>query len=286
MGTSQSSTGSPSNAPMVPPWAPNAPEGNGDDQGDPNEGDVGDSIDGDVLQPTPATQAPVPMAPRGRFGPARYNLGSFARTGSSADMRKGVGHYVSKGLGGSRTAARRFGGTAQTAGILYGTLSALSSGQPTAQDSPLDPVLLQGRSADEVIAAVVEAVRPVDGTQDTEASRHAINDALSDVLTRFPEADLLDLSEEQRLFAIERYIGLDVFERFDLDVGKHLRENAPSVAAELSRFREVKIYIRETVSASFREARSASRVLDSRRIIGIARSGLQEALEVFEEYLS
>ena len=33
----------------------------------------------------------------------------------------------------------------------------------------------------------------------------------------------------QRLFAIERYIALDVFERFDLDVGKHLRENAPAL---------------------------------------------------------
>ena len=228
----------------------------------------------------------MPVAPRGRFGTARRDLGSFARSGSTADMRKGVGHYVGIGLGGARTAASRFGGTAQAAGNLYETLSALSSGQAATTGRPLDPALLQGRSADEVMAAVVEAVRPVDGTQDTEASRHAINDALSDVLTRFPDADLLNLSEEQRLFAIERYIALDVFERFDLDVGKHLRENAPSVAVELSRFREVKTYIRETVAASFRKARSASQALDSSRISGIVRSALQEAFEVFEEYLA
>lgn len=136
------------------------------------------------------------------------------------------------------------------------------------------------------MGAVVEAVRPVDGTQDTEASRYAINDALSDVLDRYPEADLLNLTEEQRLFSIERYIALDVFERFDLDVGKHLRDNAPSVSAELSRLREVKSYIRETVADTFRKAHSSAQRLNSHRLSEIVRSALQEAFEVFEAYLS
>jgi len=286
MGTSQSSSGSPSNVPMVPPWVPDPPTGGGDDLTDPGPDTGGPDGDGDAQQPAPASRAPVPVAPAGRFGTARRDLGIFARTGSTADMRSGVGNYVGKGLGGARTAVRRFGGTAQTAGTLYGALSALSSGQAAEPGSPLDPALLQGRSADEVMDAVVEAVRPIDGTQDTEASRHAINDALSDVLTRFPDADLLNLTEEQRLFAIERYIALDVFERFDLDVGKHLRENAPSVASELSRFREVKIYIRETVAASFRKAQSSTQALDSRKLGDIVRAALHEAFEVFEGYLS
>ena len=285
MGTSQSSSGSPSNVPMVPPWVPDAPASDGDDQANPRQDADGAESDS-AEQPAPAPQAPIPVAPRARFGPARRDIGSFARTGSAADMRSGVGNYISKGLGGARTAARRFGGTAQTAGTLYGALSALSSGQPAQPGSPLDPALLQGRSADEVMDAVVEAVRPVDGTQDAEASRHAINDALSDVLTRYPDADLLNLTEEERLFAIERYIALDVFERFDLDVGKHLRENAPGVAAELSRFREVKSYIRETIAAAFREARSSAQSLNARRINDIVRTALQEAFEVFEGYLT
>ncbi len=254
-------------------------------QNEPDETDK-DSGTGDTQQPAPLTTRPVPIAPRGRFAPARRDIGSFGRTGSTDDMRRGVGHYARKSLGGSGTAAARFGGTAQTAGTLYGALSALSSGETAAPGSPLDLALLQGRSADEVIDAVVEAVRPIDGSQDTEASRYAINDALSDVLAHFPDADLLNLSEEQKLFAIECYIGLDVFERFDLDVGKHLRENASSVAAALSRFREVKIYIRETVAASFRDMLSGSQTLNAHQINNIVRSALQEAFEVFEDYLS
>lgn len=287
MGTSQSSSGSPSGAPMVPPWVPDpvvpANSDQGDDDGDDQNITDDAGSENEQLRPPPG---PVPVAPTGRFGPARRALGRFARSGSTDDMRRGVGHYVSKGLGGSGTATRRFGGTARTAGSLYGALSAASAGQPAVPGSPFDPALLQGRSADEVMDALVEAVRPVDGTQDAEASRYAINDALSDVLSRHPNADLLNLDEEQRLFAIERYIALDVFNRFALDVGKHLQDNAPGVNAELARLREVKSYIRETIAAAFRETRAAAQALDTKRITGIARRALQETFEVFEGYLS
>lgn len=269
---------------MVPPWAPD-PSGP-DQDGQPDGGDGQADDNGAPPQQAARPQPAVPIAPSGRFGSARRDLGSFARTGSTADMRTGVGHYVSKGLGGARTATRRFGGTARTAGSLYGALSMLSSGQSGPPGSPLDRAILQGRSAETIMDAVVEAVRPVDGTQDTEASRYAISEALSEVLDRYPEADLLNLSEEERLIAIESYVGLDVFNRFDLDVGTHLRENAPSTDSVLSRLREVKDYIRETVSEAFRGARTAAHSLDSARIGEIARATLQESFEVFEGYLS
>ena len=53
--------------------------------------------------------------------------------------------------------------------------------------------------------------------KNAEASRYAIKEALSDVLVRFEDANLLDLTEAQRLFAVETYLALDVFRRFELD---------------------------------------------------------------------
>ena len=220
MGTSSSSSGSPSGAPMVPPWVPDAVPPPSDGPGD------------DDAAPPPAQ--PVPIAPRARFGAARTRLGSFADTGSHDDMRRGVGHYARKGLGGGATAVRRLGGTARTAGMLFGSLSAAAAGQGSGSRNQLDPAVLVGRSADEVMSAVVEAVRPVDGTQDGEASRAAIGKALSELLTQFPDADLLNLSEGQRLLATERFIAWDVFNRFELDLGKTIQEKAPSVASALS----------------------------------------------------
>ena len=284
MGTSASSTGAPSNVPMTPPWVPD-PVPPSDDQAD-TEGD-GENHDSQGERVDPATPSPVPLriAPRGRFGPARRRLGSFARSGSTADMRRGVGHYSRKGLGGGRSAARRFGGTARTAGVLYDALSSTAAGRPFQPDSPLDPGRLAGRSARNIMDAVVEAVRPVDGTQDAEASRQAVNEGLSDLLDRYPDADLLNLDEDQRLFAIERFIAQDVYNRLSLDVDKAVQEKAPSFSAALLRMRHIKDYIRETISARFRAMKAKTSALTPRSVAQLATRALVEAFHVFEGYI-
>ena len=281
MGTSQSSTGSPPGVPMVPPWVPDVSPPDAQD-GD-NDVDIQTSLPTDER---PALPQPVVVAPRGRFGPSRASLGNYANSGSAYDMRRGLGHYVGKGLGGASTAVRRFGGTARTASALYDALATIASGQAATVDGRLDSTLLAARSANEVMDAVVESIRPVDGTQDAEASRIAIRDALSELLNRFPDADLLRLSEEERLFAIERYVALDINARFRLDVGKSIQDRAPSPLTALSRFREVKDYIKETVSAAFRQMRNVSQQLSAEGIVGIVRQALYDTFRVFEDYVT
>ena len=135
------------------------------------------------------------------------------------------------------------------------------------------------------MSAVVEAVRPVDGTQDSEASRAAIGKALSELLTQFPDADLLNLSEEQRILAVERFIVWDVFNRFELDLGKTIQEKAPSVASALSRLKEVRDFITQTVAAQFRKLATGATALGSSKVAEIVRDALGLAIGVFEGYL-
>src|SRR5665647_653601 len=90
--------------------------------------------------------------------------------------------------------------------------------------------------------------------------------ALSDLLTRFPGAALLNLDAEQRIFAIERYAALDVFKRFDLDLGKTILERAPSATTALARLKQVRDYVKETIAASFRRLRDAGRPLTAGRV--------------------
>ncbi len=199
-------------------------------------------------------------------------------------MFRGLGHYVHKGYGGAGIAAQRMTGTARTAGRLYTVLSSTDAEQPV-PGSPLDLVLLEGQSAYEIIDAVVEAVRPVDGTQDAEAGQQAIRDALSELLDRFPDTSLLDLSEDQRIFAIESYIALEIFNRFNLDLGKTLQDKAPTASVALSRLKEVKDYIRETVSARFSDLHTVGEQLDARHISNLAQQALHDTFAVFEEYV-
>lgn len=267
MGTSQSSKGAGGGVPMVPSWA-------GDPAGAPG---------GDQPPETPSPVAPSPVAPPRRWGGASRSLGDFAKSGDSNSMKRGLGSYVRRGYGGSATATRRMGGTSTTASALGGVLSGLASGQQT-PGSSLDPTLLEGRSVDEVMDAVVEAVRPIDGTQDAEASRVAIREALSELLTLFPDADLLNLTPEQRDLAIERFTAHDVYHRFDLDVGQTIREKSSNAPTALSRLKQVREYIKETVAASFRKLRDAGQQLTAERISEFVQSALHETFEVFEEY--
>jgi hypothetical protein len=283
MGTSQSSNGSPSGVPMVPPWVPDLPL-----PAPPAEGAPPDAApeQSEPVGPAPRTEPrqPIPVAPARRFLGANRNLGDYARSGDGASMRRGVGQYVKKGYGGSATATRRMGGTAQAAQALYSALSSGPGNPYTAPGSPLDPALTTGRSADDVMDAVVEAVRPVDGTQDAEASRTSIKDALSDVLKQFPDADLRDLKQEQRDLAIERFVAGDVFRRIDLDLGKTIREKAPNAATGLGRLKEIREYVRETVAASFRKLREAGQGLVAGKITRIVQNALRETFQVFEGY--
>jgi hypothetical protein len=161
----------------------------------------------------------------------------------------------------------------------------LASGQSSVENNGLDPVLLAGKSADEVMSAVTEAVRPVDGTQDAEAQRASIRDSLSEVLTRFPDADLLNLNPEHREFAIETFTAFDVVHRFELDVGKTIYEKSPNATAALARLKEARDYIKETISAAFRKLKEAGKTLTTGRIKHVVKDALQETFEVFEGYI-
>jgi hypothetical protein len=132
--------------------------------------------------------------------------------------------------------------------------------------------------------AVVEAVRPSDGTQDAEASRESIKGCLSEVLGRFPDADLLALNDEQRDFGIEIYVALDVFQRYVLDLGKIIQDKAPSATAALGRLKDVKDYIRQTVAAEFRRLAVAGQRLRGGRIAEVVQTALLKELQVFEHY--
>ena len=278
MGTSASSSGPGSGVPLVPPWVsdpdtatPTSPAGN---QG-PEKG-AGD----DVNAPQ---QVPTQVAPTGRFRGARTNLRGFAHSGSSDSLERGLGHYARTGLGGSRTARRRMAGTARKAGALYGVLHALSSGTTAA----VDLAHLVGRSARETVDRIAAALSPSDGTQDSEASRRSISQALCELIRREPTADLAGLTREQIELATELFIDADICCRIELDIGRTVLDGAPDAATAMHRLREMYRYVRQAVAASFRRrTANPDGPLTQRAATLLASEVIQDTFEVFESYLS
>jgi hypothetical protein len=284
MGTSQSSDGPGPGVPMVPPWTPAAPQDPAPPPaGEPDVPPLDGPADGAPPLPpaAPPPGAQPPLAPDRRFHGVRSSLGNFARSGDGRDLRRGLGHYVRSGYGGSNTATQRFGGTAQTAGSLGQALYSTATG---AADAPIDAAALAGRSTEEIATAIIEAVRPVDGTQDAEAERAAIHDAMSDLLNEYPDADLLNLSDAEREFVIERFTAIDVARRFELDVGKHLLEKAATATVAMARLKQMRSYITEAVAASFRKLKEQGRTLTAGRVARVVQGALRETFEVFEGY--
>lgn len=293
MGTSQSSNGSPSGTPMVPPWVPDIPlpdrpEG-GEGEGPADSDDTGNDENSDASNENNTSESQsenqgVPIAPPSRFGGARRSMGDYVRSGDKSGMQKGLGQYIKKGYGGSSTATRRMASTASTAQSLFSALSSEAQNPQMADGGALDPAQLSGKTAYEIMDIIVEAVSPIDGTQDTEASRDSIKDALSDVLSYFPDANLNDLSDGQKEFAIERFVAGDVFRRIDLDLGKNIRDKASSTSAALGRLKEIREYVRETVSSAFRSLRALGQILTNQTATQVVQNAIRETCQVFEGY--
>lgn len=111
-----------------------------------------------------------------------------------------------------------------------------------------------------------------------------MHDAMSELLREFPEADLLNLSNVQREFVIEKFTAIDVARRFELDVGKHLLERTSTATVAMSRLKQMRSYIAETVAASFRKLRDQGRTLTTGRVARVVQAALRDTFEVFEGY--
>lgn len=287
MGTSKSSAGSPSGVPMVPPWVPPIPESIPDIGPNPEENPEGGE---ETQQPTEPQFVPlgpsVPaLSPKGRFGSTRRGLGNFVKTGDAGDLKKSLGNYVRKGYGGANTAVRRMGKTVSVAGALFSAFSDLSANDPALSGTLLDPNLLRGKTSKEVMDAIVETVCPSDGTQDAEAARRSVNDALSELLSQFPNADQTQLSDEQKSFVIEKFVAIEVFQRFSLDVGKVIVEKASSPTDGAMKLKQVKDYIKQCVESEFRKLREKGFALVRNSANQIVAAAIFQTYKVFESYL-
>lgn len=295
MGTSASSSGPGGGVPLVPAWVPSAPIppmplNNIPSQiGVVGSGEVKPIKPIDAIKPTKSPQKKQQLqnklAPSGRFAGARLNIRKFAKSGDSGVLKKALGNYVRKGIGGSSMGARRMAGTAHTAGALFGVLSALKDGQIKALDLGIDPKSLVGKTAKEIIDVIVEAVRPVDGSQDSEVSRQSIDAATSDLLNMYHNANLLSLEPEQVESLIEFYVSHDVCERIDMDLGNIIQSKAQNASMAVTRLEDMKKFIAADVHSAFVERRKQGMVLKRGQVTQLVNQILKDVFDIFEEYL-
>ena len=277
MGTSVSNPGPGSGVSLIPPWVSDP----GTEEDNP---DVEQELGGDATSLDPIL---MQIAPKGRFKGARTNLGWFASFRFQPQFEKGSRSYTSGRVWGdhalhpcvwSERLERLVNYTAYSKRFLLV--------KPLRLIWESTFLFWQGLPARETIDHIAQALSPSDGTQDSEASRHSMSQALSELISREPTADLTALTPEQIELAMELYIGADICRRLELDIGKTILDKAPSPASAIRRLGKMNRYVRQALAASFRRRSANSGPFTQRTVTRVVSRIIQDTFEVFESYSS
>jgi len=252
MGTSASSKGPGSGVPLVPAW----------------------------VEDNSAIAEPA------RFRSARTSLGSFAKDGSSDNLRRGLGHYSRAGLGGSAIGTARMGRSTAAAGGFADVLSALRDSSQLPSAIPLDPATLAGKSQQEIVDAIIDAVTPTDGTQDAENSRDSAARAFAEVLEIDPAADLTALPQDMVELFFERFLANDLVARIQLDVGKAVLDRAPDAATAVQRLETMQSFVKQEFNRAAQALKDAGQRLQQGNGKSLGDAAIKATLDVFEGWLN
>ncbi len=245
MGTSQSYGGPTGRTPLLPPWAPDAPPPNGDQESQPPDGQgvpSGIPIGGNTQ---PAWRVPKSAMRR------------YANSGNIAQMRRAARGFV-KAQGGARKAARTASAGRATAGRLGVALSAAvmmgSSGMRKALG-----IQYVGQDVYALLAELVDVIAPDGASNEETAARAAATETLETLFKQYDVAEqglegLDQLNRESIGEVIEQYVSTYIYTRLMEVLGSRL-ENNPNVSVqEVCRMeRDIEGYIRESIKLELSE---------------------------------
>lgn len=279
MGTSTSSTGAGSGSPFDPPWLDSASGSIDSGQADAliAPGDGGAEAGGG--ETAPPSEGPT-LAPPARYQEARRLLTGFAKTGNGSDLRRGIGSFVRKGMGGSARAASRMQTTSTAAASLGGFLSALRDGGDSSISTWAESLKQRQLSASDIALEVVKKLVPGGGSIDEEAAKNAMELAISKLYEVTPDVDIFRLSDDQISNVMAYTIAFDVFNRVQLELGRVFEKLKYSARVVQERFSQALDYITTVVEEAMCSARSGTTARSMREV---ANHALQQALFVFGE---
>lgn len=215
------------------------------------EGDEA-AADSDAGNP-PSTTSPPPVT-SGVWRDARSALTRAATSGGGsrgARIRSAAGSYV-RARGGAGRAAAQSRSARTTVSRLSGFLSTLGRGGVTAALRSLNLANYIGRNAEEVFAAIADALSPSGALVEDAAVRAAINDVLGELYDRVAEADgdlaVLDtMPSAEVTAAIESCVAACIYERWVSELGLSIERGATSASAAVDLERGMRAYIDESV---------------------------------------
>jgi hypothetical protein len=253
MGTSTSNPGPFDRQPLLPSWA--LPPDTGNDA-EPNDGENESPDNGDQQDNSPLPTPPV------TWQMAKASMSRFASTGERNSLSRAGRDYV--GAKGGRRAAAQAASTGKSVALKVGGFlsTVASAGIRTALDE-IGLGHMVGRSAPEVLAALIDVLAPAGATLQEAAARKAADDVLEklyeDYIAKTGDITALESLDKQGITnAIEASIAGYIYNLWLDELGLSIETKAISPLQAVGLERDVRVYVRERVRLELGEQDPAS----------------------------
>ncbi len=261
MGTSASSKGPGAGVSFDPPWLDNIDVPGQDNQNN---------------NVNPA----VGIAPKARFGSARRSMGEYVRSGSRDSVRRSLGHYSKTGMGGAQNVARRMRTSTKTASNFFNTSRSLRDDTTFSLGKEISELKNRGANASEIIDAIVDHVCPNGGSADEISCRDSGTSALSEFMDQNPDADFGNLSDDQIWSLTAIYLGNEVFNRIQMDIGQAFEKQDVPYVDRVTRLNDMREYIQSEIAIQMDALRkTADQNVDMNQLF---QDTIKNTFEVFE----
>jgi hypothetical protein len=205
-------------------------------------------------QTEPAVQ-PVEMAPPRRFSNARRHLGEYASSGDRGSLKKALGSYSRKGMGGASKVASRMRTSTSAGAGLFNFLQGVRDSADTKVRDWVNQLTSKNLSAYEVADEIIDQVISTGGSLEEESCRDSMAQAMSDLLTIDPDVDLLNMDNDSIWTVMELFMANEAFNRLNLDIGQLFESDRYSPREAVSRMNDMRDYLKSEISAQIQDLR-------------------------------
>lgn len=280
MGTSSSSSGPGAGVSFDPPWLSSVAS----EIGSPLEQISGDG----AQQEQPPQQAepvvqPSGIAPPRRFGNARRYMGEYASGGDRAALKKSLGSYSRKGMGGASNVASRMKTSTSAGAGLFNFLQGVRDSSDAGVRDWVNQLTSKNLSAYEVADQIIDQVISTGGSLEEESCRDSMAQAMSDLLTINPDINLVNMDNDSIWTVLELFMANEAFNRINLDIGQLFESSKYSPREAVSRMNEMRDYLKSEISAQMQELRKDTSNPTKAEMNSLLQAAIKITFEVFEE---
>jgi hypothetical protein len=236
-----------------------------------------------VEQQNPSKQQPLNIiAPPGRFREAKTNLGNYVKSGDKDSLRRSLGYYSKKGMGGAKNVANRMRLSTAVGSGLFGMLQSVRDGTNQTFCDLFTKLKKEGADAYQFIDAIIDNVCPRGGSLDEDSCQRSVYSALSEFLNKNPDADIGKLSDDSLWSLTTIFLSNEAFNRIQLDIGQSFESKQISLKDRMTRLTDMREYIEAEISVQINNLRNRGENQSLKSLQIILNEAIENTFHVFE----